>query len=63
MMSEKKYRSEIDELKRDVRRLQEYERRERRRLGEDEAMRKIKKLEEHIAELQKKIQAQKQARH
>ena len=60
MAGEKKARQEIEELKGHIRRMQEAERRERRKLAEEDAIRKIKKLEEMIAELQKNLAAQKQ---
>ena len=60
MAAEKKARQEIEELKGHIRRMQEAERRERRKLAEEDAIRKIKKHEETIADLQKNLAAQKQ---
>lgn len=60
MAGEKKAKQEIDELKAHIRKMQEAERKERRKLAEEDAIRKIKKLEETIAELQKNLAAQKQ---
>ena len=60
MSIEKRARQEIEELRAHVRRLQEAERKDRRKLAEDDALRKIKKCEDVIAELQKNLAAQKQ---
>ena len=60
MMSEKRVRQEVEELRSQVKKLQEAERRDRRKLADDEAVRKIKKLEETISDLHKNLQAQKQ---
>ena len=60
MNQERKARQEIEELKAHIRRMQETERRERRKLAEEDAIRKIKKLEDTISELQKNLAAQKQ---
>lgn len=60
MAAEKKARQEIEELRGHIRKMQEAERRERRKLAEEDAIRKIKKHEETIAELQKNLAAQKQ---
>lgn len=60
MAAEKKARQEVDELKIHIKKLQEAERRERRKLADEDAMRKIKKMEETIAELQKNLANQKQ---
>jgi len=60
MNQERKARQEIEELKSHIRRMQEAERRERRKLAEEDAIRKIKKLEENISEQQKLLAAQKQ---
>ena len=57
---EKRARQEIEELRAHIRRLQEAERKDRRKLAEDDALRKIKKCEDVIAELQKNLAAQKQ---
>ena len=60
MCAEKKARGEIEELKSHIRKMQENERRERRKLAEEDAIRKIKKLEESTAELHRNLVAQKQ---
>lgn len=60
MLAEKKARQEVDDLKAHIKRMQENERRERRKLADEEAMRKIKKMEETIIELQKNLSNQKQ---
>ncbi|XP_069135020.1 E3 ubiquitin-protein ligase Bre1-like [Argopecten irradians] len=60
MASEKKARQEIEELKTHIKKMQETERKERRKLAEDDAIRKIKKMEETISELQKNLTSQKQ---
>ena len=60
MSAEKKARQEVEELKFHIRKMQEAERKERRKLADEDAIRKIKKLEETIADLQKNLAAQKQ---
>ena len=60
MSAEKKAKQEIEDLKSHIRKMQEAERRERRKLAEDDALRKIKKMEESIQELTKNLHAQKQ---
>jgi len=60
MAAEKKCRHEIDELKNHIRHMQETERKEKRKLAEEDALRKIKKMEESTLELQNKLTAQKQ---
>lgn len=62
MAAEKKAKQEIDELKAHIRKMQEAERKERRKLAEEDAIKKIKKNEELIADLQKNLTAQKQVR-
>ena len=56
MLSDKKLRAEVEELKSHLRKLQE----SRRRPADDDALRKIRKLEETTADLQKTISNQKQ---
>ena len=59
--SERKARMEMDELKNQMRRLQmELERKERKRSGEDEALRKLKKQEEANHELKRCLDTKKQ---
>ncbi|KAK6192014.1 hypothetical protein SNE40_003570 [Patella caerulea] len=60
MSSEKKARQEIEELRGHIKKMQESERKERRKLAEEDAIRKIKKMEETIAELTKSLSSQKQ---
>ncbi|KAL5017336.1 hypothetical protein ScPMuIL_006925 [Solemya velum] len=60
MASEKKAKQEIEELRSRIKHLQENERKERRKLAEDDALRKIKKMEETIADIQQKLETQKQ---
>lgn len=61
MANEKKLRAEIEDLKNHIGKLKEAERKERRKLAEEDAIRKIKKLEDTISELTKALAAQKQA--
>lgn len=60
MAAEKKAKADIDDLKGQVRRYQESERKERKRLADDDAMRKIRTMEEQIQSLQHKLTACKQ---
>ncbi|CAE1155250.1 BRE1 [Acanthosepion pharaonis] len=60
MSAEKKARQEVEDLKFHIRKMQETERKERRKLADEDAIRKIKKLEETITELQKNLASQKQ---
>ena len=60
LVDEQKNRQELNDLKLHIRRLQEADRKEKRKLADEEAIRKIKKLEESIAELRKNVIAQKQ---
>lgn len=60
MTAERKLRVEVEELKSHIKRLQEAERRERRKLAEEDALRKIKKMEETIGDQLKSIAQQKQ---
>ncbi|XP_022339977.2 E3 ubiquitin-protein ligase Bre1-like [Crassostrea virginica] len=60
MACEKKFRQEIDELKGQIKRMQENERKEKRKLAEEDAIKKISKMEEKIAELSKNLATQKQ---
>lgn len=60
MAAEKKAKQEIEDLKNVIRKMQEAERKEKRKLADEDAIRKIKKLEETIIELQKNLAAQKQ---
>ncbi|ETN64741.1 E3 ubiquitin-protein ligase Bre1 [Anopheles darlingi] len=60
MASEKKKCAEIEDLKLQMRKLQESKREDRKKLADEEALRKIKQLEEQKYELQKQVQNQKQ---
>ena len=60
MASERKARMDVDELKNQIRRMQEMERKDKRKLADEDAIRKIKKLEDTITDLQKSLAAQKQ---
>lgn len=60
MTTEKKLRTEIEELKNQLKKIQESERRDRRKLADEDAMRKIAKLEEAVQTLQKNLSVQKQ---
>jgi len=51
---------EVEDLKSQLRRIQEADRKDKRKLMDEEAAKKIKKLEENVAELQKNLAAQKQ---
>ena len=62
MTAEKKARQEMEDMRQQLKKMQEAERRDRRKLAEDEALRKIKKMEETITELQKSLASQKQVR-
>lgn len=57
---EKRAKQEIEDLRGQVRRLQEAERKEKRKLADDEAIKKIKRLEDTTSELSKALIAQKQ---
>uniref|UniRef100_A0AAG5D7E4 E3 ubiquitin protein ligase n=1 Tax=Anopheles atroparvus TaxID=41427 RepID=A0AAG5D7E4_ANOAO len=60
MASEKKKCAEIEDLKCQMKKLQESKREDRKKLADEEALRKIKQLEEQKYELQKQVQNQKQ---
>lgn len=62
MACEKRLNKEIDELRQHIKKMQETERKERKKLAEEDALRKIKKLEENIQDLQKNLATQKQVR-
>ena len=48
MAAERKARLEVDEIKQQLKKMQESKREERKRLADDEAMRKIRQLEEQV---------------
>jgi len=60
MAAEKKARQEVDDLKSQVKKLQESKREERKKLADEEAIRKIKQLDEMVHNLQRQVGAQKQ---
>ena len=64
MVGEKRLRAEVDELKTTLRRHQQEasKRDDRRRPADDDALRKIRKLEDTTSELQRTIGSQKQVR-
>ena len=62
MVVEKKLLVELDETKAQVRKMQEARKEDRRRPADEEALRKIKKLEDANTDLQKTISNQKQVR-
>ncbi|KAB0804547.1 hypothetical protein PPYR_01517 [Photinus pyralis] len=63
MAMEKKLRGEIEDMRQQLKKMQFYfqesKREERKKLADDEALRKIKQLEEQKYELQKQVQSQK----
>lgn len=63
MGAEKKLRHENEDLKVQLKRMQENEKRDRRKLAEDEAITKIIKMEKTISELSKNLSTQKQVGH
>ena len=60
MAAEKRLKQEIDDLRQHIKKMQEAERKERRKLAEEDALRKIKKMEETIIDLNKSLATQKQ---
>lgn len=60
MAAEKKARAEAEELRQQIKKVQDSERKERRKLADEEAMKKIKILEDTLQQLQKTLAAQKQ---
>nr|NVI70119.1 Bre1 [Cucujiformia] len=59
MATEKKLRTEIDDLKLQIKKIQDSKRDDKRKMAEDEALKKIKQLEEQKYELQKQVANQK----
>lgn len=55
MAAEKKLRTELEELRQQLKKIQESKREDRKKLADDEALRKIKMLEEQKYELQKQV--------
>ncbi|XP_075705344.1 E3 ubiquitin-protein ligase BRE1B isoform X2 [Rhinoderma darwinii] len=60
MAAERKTKAEVEELRLRVQALEEKDRRERKKLADEEALRKIKLAEEQIEHLQRKLSATKQ---
>ncbi|XP_034716751.1 E3 ubiquitin-protein ligase BRE1B isoform X2 [Etheostoma cragini] len=60
MAAERKSKAEVDELRMRVRELEERERKESKKLADEDALRKIRVAEETIEHLQKKLAATKQ---
>jgi E3 ubiquitin-protein ligase BRE1 len=59
MATEKKLRAEIEDLRNQLKKMQESKREDRKKLADEEALRKIKQLEEQKYELQKQVANQK----
>lgn len=59
MATEKKLRAELEDLKQQMKKVQDSKRDDRKKLADDEALRKIKQLEEQKYELQKQVASQK----
>ncbi|KAL1482573.1 hypothetical protein MTO96_033704 [Rhipicephalus appendiculatus] len=60
MAAEKKARAEAEEHRQQLKKLVEHERKERRKLADEDAMKKIRALEETVNNLHKSLAAQKQ---
>lgn len=60
MAAEKKARAEAEEHLKQLKKLAEHERKERRKLADEDAMKKIRSLEDTVANLHKSLAAQKQ---
>ena len=60
MASEKKAKIEIEELRQQLKKIQETERRDRRKLVDEDVIRKLNKYEEHIQQMTKSLAVQKQ---
>nr|NVI70145.1 Bre1 [Cucujiformia] len=56
MATEKKLRTEVDDLRQQIKKIQDSKRDDKRKMAEDEALKKIKQLEEQKYELQKQQQ-------
>nr|MBE5724453.1 Bre1 [Cucujiformia] len=59
MATEKKLRSEVEDLRQQIKKIQDSKRDDKRKMAEDEALKKIKQLEEQKYELQKQVANQK----
>uniref|UniRef100_A0A224XJ13 E3 ubiquitin protein ligase n=1 Tax=Panstrongylus lignarius TaxID=156445 RepID=A0A224XJ13_9HEMI len=60
MAAEKKLRAEVDDLRQQLKKVQESKREERKKLADEDALRKIKHLEEQAYQLQKQVATHKQ---
>jgi E3 ubiquitin-protein ligase BRE1 len=59
MAAEKKLRTELEDIRQQIKKMQDSKRDDKRKLAEDEALKKIKQLEEQKYELQKQVASQK----
>lgn len=55
MTAERKARQEIDDLKEHIKTMKEAEKREKRKLADGDALKKIKKYEDQIVELKREL--------
>lgn len=60
LAAEKRALAEVDKIKEQLRKLVEAERKERRKLADEEALRKIRVLEEQVTKLKQNLEAQRQ---
>ena len=60
MAAEKKARAEAEELRNQIKKSQDNERKEKRKLADEEALKKIKALEVELQNVQKCLATQKQ---
>ena len=60
MASEKKAKIELEELRQQIKKIQESERRDRRKVADEDLIRKLNKYEEHIQTMTKSLAVQKQ---
>lgn len=60
LAAEKRALADVDQIKEQHRKLIEAERKERRKLADEEALRKIRSLEEQVSQLKQSIASQKQ---
>lgn len=59
MAAEKKVRAELEDMKAQIKKMQETKREDRKKLADEDVLRKMKQLEEKNCELQKQVTAQK----
>jgi len=62
MAAERKAKAEVDELRSRIRELEERDRRESKKIADEDALRRIRQAEEQIEHLQRKLGATKQVR-